>query len=59
MTATAAPYIRAVPQWVKGKELLLAAAAMALAFVPADRLTGRRLVSWVISLGVGLPLLRS
>ena len=32
--------------------LLLAAAAMALAFVLADRLTGRRLVSWVISLGV-------
>ena len=32
--------------------LLLAAAAMALEFVLADRLTGRRLVSWVISLGV-------
>ena len=29
--------------------LLLAAAAMALAFVLADRLTGRRLVSWVIA----------
>ena len=31
---------------------LLAAAAMALAFVLADRLTGRRLVSWIISQGV-------
>ena len=34
--------------------LVLAAATMALAFVLADRLTGRRLASWVISLGVGL-----
>ena len=34
--------------------LLLAAATMALAFVLADRLTGHRLISWVVSLGVGL-----
>ena len=34
--------------------LVLAAATMALAFVLADRLTGRRAVSWLVSLGVGL-----
>ena len=34
--------------------LLLAAATLAMAFVLADRLTGHRLISWVVSLGVGL-----
>ena len=34
--------------------LILAAATMSLAFVLADRLTGRRAVSWIVSLGVGL-----
>ena len=34
--------------------LLLAAAALALAFVLADRLTGRRALSWAVALGVGL-----
>ena len=34
--------------------LLLGAATMALAFVLADRLTGRRVLSWVATLGVGL-----
>ena len=34
--------------------LILAAATMALAFVLADRLTGRRAVSWIVTLGVGL-----
>ena len=34
--------------------LLLASATLALAFVLADRLTGHRLTSWVVSLGVGL-----
>ena len=34
--------------------LVLAAAAMSLAFVLADRLSGQRVVSWVVSLGVGL-----
>ena len=34
--------------------LLLAAVTLALAFVLADRLTGHRLISWVVSLGVGL-----
>ena len=34
--------------------LLLAAATLALAFVLADRLTGHRLISWMVSLGVGL-----
>ena len=34
--------------------LILAAATMSLAFVLADRLTGRRAVSWVATLGVGL-----
>ena len=34
--------------------LVLGAAAMALAFVLADRLTGRRALSWVITLGVAL-----
>ena len=34
--------------------LILAAATMSLAFVLADRLTGRRAVSWVVTLGVGL-----
>ena len=34
--------------------MLLAAATLALAFVLADRLTGCRLISWVVSLGVGL-----
>ena len=34
--------------------LLLASATLALAFVLADRLTGHRLISWVVSLGVGL-----
>ena len=34
--------------------LLMAAATLALAFVLADRLTGHRLISWVVSLGVGL-----
>ena len=34
--------------------LVLAAATMALAFVLADRLTGRRALSWIATLGVGL-----
>ena len=34
--------------------LVLGAATMALAFVLADRLTGRRVLSWVVTLGVGL-----
>ena len=34
--------------------LLMAAATMALAFVLADRLTGRRLMSWMLTLAVGL-----
>ena len=34
--------------------LLMAAATMALAFVLADRLTGRRLTSWMLTLAVGL-----
>ena len=34
--------------------LLLAAVTMTLAFVLADRLTGRRAVSWAVTLGVGL-----
>lgn len=34
--------------------LLMAAATMALAFVLADRLTGRRLISWIVTLAVGL-----
>ena len=34
--------------------LLLASATLALAFVLADRMTGHRLISWVVSLGVGL-----
>ena len=34
--------------------LLMGAATMALAFVLADRLTGRRLISWVLTLCVGL-----
>ena len=33
--------------------LLLAAAAMALAFLLSDRLTGRRALSWLATLGVG------
>ncbi len=33
--------------------LLIAAAAMALAFLLADRLTGRRTISWIATLGVG------
>ncbi len=33
--------------------LLIAAAAMALAFLLADRLTGRRTISWLAALGVG------
>ena len=35
--------------------LLLASATLALAFVLADRMTGHRLIIWVVSLGVGLP----
>ena len=34
--------------------LVLGAATMALAFVLADRLTGRRTLSWLVTLGVGL-----
>ena len=34
--------------------LILAAATMSFAFLLADRLTGRRAVSWVVTLGVGL-----
>ena len=34
--------------------LVLAAATMALAFVLADRLTGRRALCWLVTLGVGL-----
>ena len=34
--------------------LIMAAATMALAFVLADRLTGRRFLSWVMALAVGL-----
>ena len=34
--------------------LLLGAATMALAFLLADRLTSRRLLSWIVTLGVGL-----
>ena len=34
--------------------LLMAGATMALAFVLADRLTGRRLTSWIVTLAVGL-----
>ena len=34
--------------------LLVAAATMAFAFVLADRLTGRRAISWIVALGVGL-----
>ena len=34
--------------------LILAAATMSLAFVLADRLTRKRAVSWVVTLGVGL-----
>ncbi|MYC30669.1 MAG: hypothetical protein F4X65_11375 [Chloroflexi bacterium] len=34
--------------------LLLASTTLALAFVLADRLTGHRLTSWVVTLGVGL-----
>lgn len=34
--------------------LVLGAATMALAFVLADRLTGRRVLSWLVALGVGL-----
>lgn len=34
--------------------LLMGAATMALVFVLADRLTGRRLISWVLTLCVGL-----
>ena len=34
--------------------MVLGAATMALAFVLADRLTGRRVLSWVATLGVGL-----
>ena len=39
---------------VQAQLLVLGAATMALAFVLADRLTGRRLLSWVVALGVGL-----
>ena len=34
--------------------LIMAAATMALAFILADRLTGRRPVSWIVALSVGL-----
>ncbi len=34
--------------------MLLAAATMSLAFVLADRLNGRRAISWAVALGVGL-----
>ena len=34
--------------------LLMAAATMALAFVLADRLTGCRVICWIVALGVGL-----
>ena len=34
--------------------MVLGAATMALAFVLADRLTGRRVLSWLVTLGVGL-----
>ena len=34
--------------------MALGAATMALAFVLADRLTGRRVLSWLVTLGVGL-----
>ena len=34
--------------------LIMAAATMAFAFILADRLTGRRLISWIVTLGVGL-----
>ncbi len=34
--------------------MVLGAATIALAFVLADRLTGRRVLSWVVALGVGL-----
>ena len=33
--------------------LLIAAATMALAFLLADRLTGRRALSWLVALGIG------
>ena len=39
---------------VQTQLLLTAAGTMALAFVLADRLTGRRVVCWVTALGVGL-----
>ena len=39
---------------VQTQMLLLASATLALAFVLADRLTGRRLTCWVVTLGVGL-----
>ena len=34
--------------------MLIAAAAMTLAFLLADRLTGERTVSWLVTLGVGI-----
>ena len=34
--------------------MVLGAATMALAFVLADRLTGHRVLSWLVTLGVGL-----
>ena len=39
---------------VHAQLMVIAAAAMALAFVLADRLTGRRAISWIATLGVGL-----
>ena len=34
--------------------LMMAAATMALVFILSDRLSGRRLISWIVTLGVGL-----
>ena len=34
--------------------LIMAAATMALAFILAERLTGRPVISWIVTLGVGL-----
>lgn len=39
---------------VQAQLLIMAAATLALAFVLADRLTGRRVAAWLATLGVGL-----
>ena len=41
-------------QGVQVQLMLMAAATMALAFLLADRITGRRAICWLVALGVGL-----